>query len=67
MSKSPFLSIAEVAQLLGVSRGRAYQMAKDGAFPSIRLSPRRIRVPSLAFEMWLSEQTARALENVHGR
>jgi excisionase family DNA binding protein len=63
-AESPFLTIAEVAELLGVARVRAYEMAAAGAFPAIRLSPRRIRVPRAAFEEWLRTQSERALANV---
>ncbi len=62
----PFLTIPEVAVMLGVSSVRAYQMAAQGAFPCIRLSPRRLRVPRAAFRSWLDSQTALALANVGG-
>jgi outer membrane protein insertion porin family len=55
---------AEVADLLRISRERAYQMAAAGGFPSVRLSERRLRVPRDAFNAWLDTQTARAMESI---
>jgi excisionase family DNA binding protein len=59
-----FLTVPEVAATLRVAVGRAYRMAAAGAFPAIRLSEGRIRVPRAAFEKWLAEQSDRALANV---
>ncbi len=59
--EKPFLTIPEVAAILGVSSVRAYQMAAEGGFPCIRLSPRRLRVPRAALQRWLDEKTAEAL------
>jgi excisionase family DNA binding protein len=63
----PFLTIREVAALLGVSPARAYAMASMRTFPTVRLSPRRIRVPRAAFETWIANQSARALASVAER
>jgi excisionase family DNA binding protein len=60
-SNKPFLSVSEVAKLLGVSPGRAYQLLSSQAIPCIRLSPRRIRVPRAALEQWIAMQTEKAL------
>jgi excisionase family DNA binding protein len=62
--QSAFLKVGEVAKLIGVSRGRAYQMIKDDKLPGIRLSTRRVRVPRVALEAWLSVQIDRALARV---
>ncbi|WP_231513527.1 helix-turn-helix domain-containing protein, partial [Mycobacterium paragordonae] len=40
------LSIDEAAEILGISRGFAYAMAKSGDLPVIRLSSTRMRVPT---------------------
>ena len=48
-------TIPEVAKLLGVSRDRAYELARDGAFPVIRLGRRRL-VPREQFMTWLNRQ-----------
>jgi excisionase family DNA binding protein len=44
----PTCSVVQAAQLLGISRGSAYGMLKDGRLPSIEITPRRWRVPSAA-------------------
>lgn len=64
MEQEPFLTIPEVADLLRISVERAYQMAARGEFPSVRLSPRRIRVPRAALRTWIDRQTQLALENL---
>lgn len=55
---SHVLSIAELAERLGVSRPIAYQLAHRADFPAIRVSPRRIIVPAAALDRWLEEQAA---------
>jgi excisionase family DNA binding protein len=42
----PTVSIDIAAEYLGVSRGFAYQMAKTGHLPVIRLGGARMRVPA---------------------
>lgn len=46
-SGPPTISIEEAAQYLGVSRAYAYQMAREGRLPTIKLGERRVRVPAL--------------------
>lgn len=59
-----FLTIREVSAVLRISVPRAYALAAEGLFPSIRLSGRRIRVPRAAFDRWLETQAEKALANV---
>ncbi|WP_239313511.1 MULTISPECIES: helix-turn-helix domain-containing protein [unclassified Frankia] len=47
-------TIDEVAVILGVSRGVAYAMAKNGEIPAFRAGVRRWVVPCARFESWLS-------------
>lgn len=49
----PALSVAEAAELLGVSRALAYELVKRGELPSVRLG-RRIVVPRRAVEQLLA-------------
>jgi excisionase family DNA binding protein len=56
----PFLSVAELARRLCVSRTTAYQLIRDRAVPSIRLGG-SIRVPTSALEHWLAEREQEAL------
>ena len=48
-------TIPEVADLLGISRNRAYELARESAFPVIRLG-RRCLVPRAQFMGWLDDQ-----------
>ena len=50
-------SVDEVAQMLGISRGLAYEMVGRGELPSVRLG-RRLLIPCRAFERWLDEAVA---------
>lgn len=42
------MSIEQAASYLGVSRAYAYQLAREGHLPTIKLGSRRVRVPALA-------------------
>jgi excisionase family DNA binding protein len=46
------LSVQEAARLLGYSRNTAYEAAKSGQLPVIRLG-RKIRVPKVALQRFL--------------
>jgi len=52
MSKRLTLSVPEAAELLGVSRGVAYEAARSGELPTVRLG-RRLVVPRAKFEAML--------------
>ncbi len=43
------LSVAEAAQVLGISRSHAYELVARGELPSLRLG-RRVLIPSMALE-----------------
>lgn len=49
------LRVEEVAQLLGISRARAYAMAADGRLPSVTIGRSR-RVPVRELEAWIQRQ-----------
>ena len=40
----PTVRVEEASKVLGVSRPFAYQMARDGLLPVLRLGPKRIRI-----------------------
>ncbi len=48
------LTISEAAAALGISRTTAYQSARDGRLPVIRVSPRRLVVPKDALARLLA-------------
>ncbi len=50
-----FLTILEVAELLRVSRNRAYDLASDPTFPVIAIG-RRLIVPRKDLQAWLDTQ-----------
>jgi excisionase family DNA binding protein len=51
------VTVTEAAELLGISRGLAYELARAGQLPSLRLG-RRLVVPRAALLEWL-ERAAR--------
>lgn len=48
------LSVEEVATVLGISRGLAYEMVKTGKIPSVRFG-KRVLIPRRALEKLLEE------------
>jgi excisionase family DNA binding protein len=48
------LSVEEAGELLGISRGLAYELVRKGELPSLRLG-RRLVVPRAALQAMLSE------------
>jgi excisionase family DNA binding protein len=51
------ISIPSVARRLGIAKGLAYQMARDGRLPTVRLGKRAVRVPLARLEAWIAERT----------
>ncbi|NVN51687.1 helix-turn-helix domain-containing protein [Mycolicibacterium hippocampi] len=47
-SGPPTVSVERAGEYLGVSRTYAYAMAREDRLPTIKLGPRRVRVPSAA-------------------
>jgi excisionase family DNA binding protein len=48
------LTIPEAARLLRISSLKAYQYARRGQIPSVRIGPRTIRVPKAALDDFLA-------------
>jgi len=48
------LTVEEAAHLLGISRGLAYELARSGRLPVVRLG-RRLLVPKVALERMLAQ------------
>ena len=59
-----WLTVGEVAEILGLSRPRTYQLVSEGRIPAVRTGPRRIRVPRAALDEWLAAQAREALDNL---
>jgi len=47
------VTIERAGQLLGISRNLAYQMAKEGKIPTVKLGERRLLVPMVKLEEML--------------
>jgi len=56
------ITVPEAARLLGISRGLAYEMAREGAIPTLRFG-RRVVVPLAAIERLLQESNKTALRH----
>ena len=50
-----FLTIPEIAELLRVSRARAYQLVRLGVVPAVRLG-RQVRVEEGALRHWIERE-----------
>ena len=50
--ESKIYTIAEICDMLKISRSFAYQMLKEGQIPSVRLGSRVI-IPKAKFDTWL--------------
>jgi excisionase family DNA binding protein len=62
-TETVFLTVNDVAGMVGLSENRVYQLIAEGRIPHTRAG-RRIRIPRAAFDRWLAEEADRALENV---
>jgi excisionase family DNA binding protein len=49
---STTVSVPQVAAAIGFSEKRTYEAVKAGTIPSIRIGPRKIRIPT----SWLAEK-----------
>lgn len=49
-------SVDEVAELLGIARGKAYELVRSGDIPSVRVG-RRYLVPRDRLRAWLNGET----------
>lgn len=50
-----YLKVPEVAGVLRIARGRAYELVAEGEIPSIRIG-RSVRVSRRDLERWLDER-----------
>lgn len=47
----------EVAELLNISRSKAFEMMQTGELPCVRIG-RSVRVPRIALEQWIAARAA---------
>lgn len=60
MATQTAYTVEDVAERLGISRGLAYQLAREKRFPVIRLGKRFV-VPADEFERWIAREAAAAV------
>ncbi len=52
-----FLTVMDVANLLGISRASAYELVREESFPKLKIVQGRIIIPRDRLLEWLDEQT----------
>ena len=52
-----FLTVMDVANLLGISRASAYELVREDNFPKLKIVQGRTIVPRDRLLEWLDEQT----------
>jgi excisionase family DNA binding protein len=65
MSERRTLTVEEAGRLLGVSRGLAYEAARSGDLPTVRLG-RRLLVPRARLYALLGEDLAASIQHAEG-
>lgn len=55
---SMYMTVMDVASLLGISRSSAYELVAEEGFPKLRLVPGRIIIPSDQLLEWLDARTS---------
>lgn len=56
VNQSMTLSVAQTAEMLGVSLSTAYTLARRADFPSFHVSANRIVISRAGLEKWIEEQ-----------
>ena len=51
-----FLTVMDMAALLGISRSSAYELAAEEGFPKLKLVPGRVIIPRDTLFEWLDGQ-----------
>ncbi len=57
MTEKSVLSVQELARQMGISLPKAYELAKEPGFPTIRIGT-RILIPTEGFHDWLRQKSA---------
>ena len=52
-----FLTVMDVANLLGISRASAYELVRENNFPKLKIVQGRTIIPRDRLLEWLDEQT----------
>ena len=56
MNSKSCLSVAEVAETMGICRSKVYTLIRDSNLPHIKVG-RRYIIPKIAFRDWLKNQS----------
>lgn len=56
MTEKSVLSVQELAQQMGISLPKAYELVKEPGFPTIRIGT-RILIPTEGFRDWLRQKS----------
>jgi len=51
------ISVNELAKMLGISRGGAYQLTRQTNFPKLTIN-RRILIPLAGLKLWITQNSA---------
>lgn len=52
------INVAELAEVLGISKPVAYELTRKNGFPAVRVSERRIIIPVDGLCRWLEAEAA---------
>jgi excisionase family DNA binding protein len=58
------MTVAEVSRVLRISPASTYRYISEGRLPAIRVGPRTLRVPRVAFRLWLKGMVEIALRSM---
>ena len=56
MTEKSVMSVQELAQQMGISLPKAYELVKEPGFPTIRIGT-RILIPVEGFQNWLRQKS----------
>lgn len=56
------LNVEEMAQVLGISRKLAYRLVHRNDFPAVRVSKRRIVIPTTKLRDWINGKAQEPLD-----
>ncbi len=60
--KPRWVAVAEVAEMLSITRREVYYMVEAGELPGVKLG-RAVRIPLEALEQWIADKEAEAEES----
>jgi predicted DNA-binding transcriptional regulator AlpA len=52
------INVSELAKMLGISRGGAYQLTRQTTFPTLKIN-RRTLIPLAELRLWITQNSAK--------